>query len=295
MNLSLAVETEGTPLQIRESLVIDCTLELDRGIITLKQVEFGVVDAVMSGPVQMLLGDSLLKQMGIDVTKELENLVGKTFNMGPAAPAPPRLVDDEELDIALEAMINRAIDKGLPQQHVARLRQLVANYAHVFRVRLDNSPAAKVRPYQVRLKPNQTPYRTGNRRYPPLYRQFMKHRVQELLEFDMAYVNPRSRYASAGHVVPKKLPPVEMTDLRWTVDLKQINARTDPILWPMPLLEVVMEQLAGSECFITIDFQGGYWQIPLHPESQEYFSMVTDAGVVTPTRLRSQLFCLPKK
>ncbi|KAH9182886.1 hypothetical protein AeNC1_015138, partial [Aphanomyces euteiches] len=70
-----------------------------------------------------------------------------------------------------------------------------------------------------------------------------------------------------------------------TVDVRAVNAQTETIQWPMPLLEVVLDQLQGAQVFFSVDFFKGYWQLPLHEESQEYFSILTDEGVYTPTRV----------
>jgi hypothetical protein len=40
--------------------------------------------------------------------------------------------------------------------------------------------------------------------------------------------------------------------------------------------------LHGSEVFATLDFCQGYWQIPLHKDSQDYQLVITLDGVYTP-------------
>jgi hypothetical protein len=41
----------------------------------------------------------------------------------------------------------------------------------------------------------------------------------------------------------------------------------------------------GSEVFATLEFCQGYWQIPLHKDSQDCQSFITPDGVYTPTRV----------
>jgi Reverse transcriptase (RNA-dependent DNA polymerase) len=43
--------------------------------------------------------------------------------------------------------------------------------------------------------------------------------------------------------------------------------------------------LHGSEVFATLDFCQGYWQIPLHKDSQDCQSFINADGVYTPTRV----------
>jgi Reverse transcriptase (RNA-dependent DNA polymerase) len=71
-----------------------------------------------------------------------------------------------------------------------------------------------------------------------------------------------------------------------TVDLRVPNASTKPTVWPMPNHQDELHDLHGSEVFATLDFFQGYWQIPLHKDSQICQYFVTPDGVYTPTRAR---------
>jgi Reverse transcriptase (RNA-dependent DNA polymerase) len=70
-----------------------------------------------------------------------------------------------------------------------------------------------------------------------------------------------------------------------TVDLRVPNASTKPTAWPMPNIQDELHDLHGSEVFATLDFCQGYWQIPLHKDSQDCQSFITPDGVYTPTRV----------
>jgi Reverse transcriptase (RNA-dependent DNA polymerase)/RNase H-like domain found in reverse transcriptase len=70
-----------------------------------------------------------------------------------------------------------------------------------------------------------------------------------------------------------------------TVDLRVPNASTKPTALPVPNLQDKLHDLHGSEAFATLDFCQGYWQIPLHKDSQDCQSFITPDGVYTPTRV----------
>uniref|UniRef100_H3H555 Reverse transcriptase n=1 Tax=Phytophthora ramorum TaxID=164328 RepID=H3H555_PHYRM len=70
-----------------------------------------------------------------------------------------------------------------------------------------------------------------------------------------------------------------------TIDTRSVNERTEPMPWPMPVLEVVIGELEGAKVFFVLDWFRGYWQLPLHPDSQEIYSFVTHRGIYTPTRV----------
>jgi Reverse transcriptase (RNA-dependent DNA polymerase) len=70
-----------------------------------------------------------------------------------------------------------------------------------------------------------------------------------------------------------------------TVDLRVPNASTKPTAWPMLNRQDKLHDLHGSEVFATLDVCQGYWQIPLHKDSQDCQSFITPDGVYTPTRV----------
>jgi hypothetical protein len=84
---------------------------------------------------------------------------------------------------------------------------------------------------------------------------------------------------------PLILPKPGSDQYRMTVDLHVPNASTKPTGWPMPNLQDEMHDLQGSIVFATLDFCEGNWQIPLHKESQDCQSFITQYGVYIKTRV----------
>lgn len=72
---------------------------------------------------------------------------------------------------------------------------------------------------------------------------------------------------------------------RWTGDFVKVNSNVEPIIAPMPDLTTVTGLAAGAGFFQSFDLHKGFWQIPLHPDCQEYYSFITEDGVFSPTRL----------
>ena len=54
----------------------------------------------------------------------------------------------------------------------------------------------------------------------------------------------------------------------------------------MPNLQDELAKFAGSSIFASFDLMQGYWQLPLHQDSQESQSFITPFGVYTPTRVQ---------
>jgi len=90
----------------------------------------------------------------------------------------------------------------------------------------------------------------------------------------------RTEWVCAPLIVPKSPPAM----YRLTVDYRPLNAATQKTAWPMPQIDAVLADVRGSKVFASIDFCSGYWQLPLHPESQHLHAFMTTDGVVQPTR-----------
>ena len=186
---------------------------------------------------------------------------------------------DTAVTEALEAAVAAADAEGISPGGKNQLGQLLLIRFHdVFRKYWKTGDVAvKVTPLKVQLREGATPTVCKQRRYSPLHSEFIRKHTGEILEYGLGWVNPRSRWASPPRVVNKK----DMT-LRMTVDQRGPNSMTEPMHWPMPVLEVVMSRLEGKKYFFAFDWFKGYWQLPLDPESQEMFTIMGIDEMITP-------------
>jgi hypothetical protein len=134
----------------------------------------------------------------------------------------------------------------------------------------------------IKMRDGAEPVRISARKYAPPQLKVMRHRIRELKELGLVYKNTGAEWASPPLILPKPEP----NQYRMTVDLCVPNASTKPTAWPMPNLQNEMHDLHGSEVFATLNFCQGYWQIPLHKDSQDCQSFITPDEVYTPTRER---------
>ena len=58
--------------------------------------------------------------------------------------------------------------------------------------------------------------------------------------------------------------------VRFAVDYRKLNDKTKTDKMPLPNIEILFANVEGSRFFALLDLRGGFWQIPLAPESQEY-------------------------
>lgn len=209
-------------------------------------------------------------------------------------------MDDNVMDIAahdpadvrktLKERVRAAAEAGLPQHVADELeRQVLGPLNNVFRNVMSDDPPARVEPLRVEVLPSVYALKPPRaRRYHKEGSDAMAAIMARLEKFKFVYKNRDATIVSPAYPVKKAhCPPrTKLEDqYRITVDLRAVNSCTVPTWFPIPRLETFMSRLAGKRWFGTADLNSGYWQLPLHPDSQKYFSILTDAGVWTPTRL----------
>jgi Reverse transcriptase (RNA-dependent DNA polymerase) len=189
--------------------------------------------------------------------------------------------DDDPIDYHDVGMGQGAEQAGMSKDCVQSLRQLVTECKDVFRLELGAEPPANVKPLVIKLRDGAEPVRMSARKYAPPQLKFMRGKIRELEELGLVYKNTGAEWASPPLILSKPGPD----QCRMTVDLRVPNASTKLTAWPIPNLQDDLHDLYGSEVFATLYFYQGYWQIPLHKDSQDCQSFITPDGVYTPTRV----------
>jgi hypothetical protein len=66
---------------------------------------------------------------------------------------------------------------------------------------------------------------------------------------------------------------------RFCGDYRPLNAQTRRDLFPMPLIEDVIDQLGNSSWFTALDLQSGFWQIQMAPKDIKKTELITKTGL----------------
>ena len=110
------------------------------------------------------------------------------------------------------------------------------------------------------------------------YRKSFKER--ELIKVEI------QKMLDAGIIRPSKSPwsfPVVLIEkkdgsVRFCVDYRKLNAITLQDQFPLPRIDDILDRLAGSIWFTTIDLKSGYWQVRIHRNSIAITAFSTPDG-----------------
>jgi hypothetical protein len=235
----------------------------------------------------LLIGRPLMKSLGIDPQRDLNLLLGNiTLDM-----PDDQIEDDEIISIppteetssAIEALKVRTCialtTAGVTDDIISEYLSLIEEFRRIFRVGLDASPPMRVDPYRPSMRPGKGPVRATPRRYNPRQSKFLRETVQKLTELGLLKRNQRSKWSSPVFLPPKR------DSFRFTVDSRQVNSCIEPRAWPLPFMDIDLERAVASKYYAVLDADNGYFQIANDEEFAEVFSILTEDGIFTPTRL----------
>jgi hypothetical protein len=151
----------------------------------------------------------------------------------------------------------------------------------VFRTRLGADPAVDDKPAQILPEEEVPPHRVKVRRCRPPQLAFLADKGKELERLGVVRQNTSCRWASAPHSVSTS----NAEGYRLTADLRQVNQRTEAIVWPMKNLESCTHRLAASARHASADISKCYLQLALDEDAQECQSFVAPDGVHAPRRV----------
>jgi hypothetical protein len=101
----------------------------------------------------------------------------------------------------------------------------------------------------------------------------LKVKLQGLL--DKGYIHPStSPWGCSALFVEKK-----DKELRLCVDYRPLNAVTIKNKYPLPLIDILFDQLVGAQVFSKINLRSGYHQIKIHAEDIPKMAFMTRYGL----------------
>lgn len=167
----------------------------------------------------------------------------------------------KQLPEHLKAMFAESSEFLLPDQSQA-LRQLLLQYQQVF----SSGPKDVGRTDLVKHKietGDARPIKIPPRRIPLAKQAEAAKCLQEMK--DQGVIQASNSPWSAPLVLVKK----KDNSTRVCVDYRALNDITKKDSFPLPRIDMVLDSLAGSSWFSTLDLKSGYWQVAMDPKDRE--------------------------
>ena len=160
------------------------------------------------------------------------------------------------------------INPDLSVQQQADIQNIISRFKTVFQDEPGRTETTSIEIVTGDASPvHLPPYQLPKSRH-----ETVRGEIKQLLQAGI--IKPStSPWASPIVLVPKR-----DGTLRLCVDYRCLNKVTRPDPFPMPRIDDLLDGLGSAEYITTLDLTKGYWQVPVHPNSQQKTAFVTPFG-----------------
>jgi hypothetical protein len=143
---------------------------------------------------------------------------------------------------------------------------------HVVFVEPTDLPPPREYDHTIPLKAEASPFNSRPYRYSPAHKDEIERQVAVMLKSGII-VPSMSPFASPVLLVQKK-----DGTWRFCVDYRRLNELTIKNVFPMPIIDELLDELAGAKIFSKLDLRAGYHQIRMLPADEAKTAFKTHQG-----------------
>ena len=149
--------------------------------------------------------------------------------------------------------LNEPLNSSLPPPSTPppQIQDLLTTYADLFQDP-KTLPPQRVYDHTIPLVPGAIPINSKPYHYSPNHKTEIKRQVQDLLQASLI-AHSYSPFASPVLLVKKK-----DGSWRFCVDYRKLNDMSIKNRFPMPVIEEILDELAGAQWFTKLDMRLGY-------------------------------------
>ncbi|WKY07926.1 hypothetical protein Q1695_007431 [Nippostrongylus brasiliensis] len=153
-----------------------------------------------------------------------------------------------------------------------QMKRLIREYRDVFAVSDVELSQTHLLVHDINVQGHE-PIRQRTRPVPYGLRNEVAHMLKDLEERKIIEESS-SPWASPIVLVAKK-----DGGIRLCVDYREVNKVTKKDSYPLPTIDVTLQNLKGKRWFTSLDLASGYWQVPLSEPAKEISAFTTTSGL----------------
>ena len=155
--------------------------------------------------------------------------------------------------------------KGWKKETALKAKWLLMEFHHIFCLEKDEMGCTDATEHIIELLPKQDElFKERFRRIVPQEVEEVCQHIQEMLDGGAIWPS-QSRWCNAIILVQKK-----DGTLRFCIDFRHLNARTNKDSYLIPKCPETMESLVGACYFSTMDLKSDFWQVKVSEDSHQY-------------------------
>lgn len=164
----------------------------------------------------------------------------------------------------------------LNPQEKKELLKCISNYTDIFHLDGEFLTYTNVIKHSINTG-DAAPINVKSYRFPEIHKDEVEKQIKKML--DQKIIRPStSPWSAPVWVVPKKLDASGKQKWRIVIDYRRLNDVTVSEVYPLPLINDILDQLGHSKYFSTLDLASGFHQICLNSKDTEKtgFSVTTN-------------------
>ena len=163
------------------------------------------------------------------------------------------------------------------------IEDILHEYREIFYIEGDRLTYAKLATHDIETSTN-IPINRRQYRFPEATKMQINEQIDEMLK--LGIIRPsKSPWNAPVLCVPKKLDAEGIKRYRLVVDFRALNLITKPFIYPIPLINEILDNIGESRYFTTIDLKSGFYQIPINPKDAAKTAFSTLKGHFEFTRM----------
>lgn len=167
----------------------------------------------------------------------------------------------------LEQFVESTSGSDIPPE----IQLILTEYTDVF-AEPKGLPPRRQYDHAIALEPDARPPNSKPYRYSPLQKDEIERQVHDMLRSGVI-THSMSPYAAPVLLVKKK-----DGSWRFCIDFRRLNLVTIKNKFPLPIVDELLDELAGAQLFSKLDLRAGYHQIRMRAEDEEKTAFKTHHG-----------------